>query len=76
LGSSFVGRDAVSFTLFAVRTVPHTKSGYYVQCLFEALETYRKLLKSARVAWTGNFNNNVLFDRRHDNLNFANWLKK
>src|SRR4029079_10853120 len=31
----------ISFILFAVWTVPHQETGYYVSCLFEALETYR-----------------------------------
>jgi hypothetical protein len=66
----------VPFTLFAVWTVPHAESNYYVQCLFEALDTYDELLKSQRVVWAGDFNNNLLFDRGVDPLNFSELLAR
>ena len=66
----------MSFVLFAVWTVPHRETRYYVQCLFEAIEKYRSLLKLPYVVWAGDFNNNVAFDHRDDELSFANWLAK
>jgi hypothetical protein len=64
------------FVLFAVWTMPHRETRYYVQCLFEAIEKYHSLLKRPDVVWAGDFNNNVAFDHRDDDLNFANWLAK
>ena len=66
----------ISFVLFAVWTVPHRETRYYVQCLFEAIEKYRAVLKLPHVVWAGDFNNNVAFDRGDDELNFAHWLTK
>jgi exodeoxyribonuclease III len=66
----------LSFVLFAVWTVPHPETRYYVQCLFEAVETYRDVLKLPRVVWAGDFNNNIVFDRPRDDLKFAHWLAK
>jgi hypothetical protein len=62
------------FVLFAVWAMPHPR--YYVQCLFEAIEKYRSVLELPRVVWAGDFNNNVAFDRRAHELNFAHWLAK
>jgi Endonuclease/Exonuclease/phosphatase family len=65
-----------SFILFAVWTVPHEKTGYYVSCLFEALETYRALLTEPRVVWAGDFNQSTAFDSPSDPLHFSHWLSK
>src|ERR1043166_5822125 len=48
------------FVLFAVWTVPHRETRYYVTCLFEALETYRELLNEPRVVWAGDFNQSTI----------------
>jgi hypothetical protein len=62
------------FTLFAVWTVKHEETGYYVSCLFEALETYRTILEAERVIWAGDFNQSTLFDSPDDPLAFSRWL--
>lgn len=64
------------FTLFAVWTVPHEETGYYVSCLLEALETYRDLLADERVVWAGDFNQSTLFDSPSNPLHFSHWLAK
>lgn len=64
------------FLLIAVWAMPHETSRLYVQCLFEALETYKELLRWPRVVWAGDFNNNVALDRRRHALKFADWLAR
>ncbi len=64
------------FTLFAVWTLPHAESKLYVYCLFEALESYADLLRSPRVVWAGDFNNNFLLDKPKHSLKFADFVAK
>jgi hypothetical protein len=64
------------FTLFAVWTVPHVKTRYYVSCLFDALKSYRTILESERVVWAGDFNQSTLFDSPDDPLHFSRWLSR
>lgn len=64
----------VPFTLFAVWTVPHEETRYYVQCLFEALEAYQDLLASPPVVWAGDFNNTFRLDRPAIPLKFADFV--
>lgn len=66
----------VPFTLFAVWTVPHLESRLYVHCLFEALETYGDLLRSPRVLWAGDFNNNFRLDKPRHALQFADFVAR
>jgi exodeoxyribonuclease III len=65
-----------SFVLIAVWTVPDEKTRYYVTCLFEALKTYRTLLKQPRVVWAGDFNQSTVFDEPSDPLHFSHWVAK
>jgi len=65
-----------SFVLFGVWTVPDKTTGYYVSCLFDALQTYRALLKEPRVIWAGDFNQSTRFDSPSDPLHFSHWLSK
>jgi len=64
------------FTLFAVWTVPHVKTRYYVSCLFDALKSYRTILETERVIWAGDFNQSTLFDSPDDPLHFSRWLSQ
>ena len=66
----------VSFLLFAVWTMPSAPSGTYAQCLFDACDHYRDLLRSPRVVLAGDFNANVAFDKPNHPLNFANLLSR
>lgn len=64
------------FTLFAVWTLPHAQSKLYVHCLFEALESYAELLRSPRVIWAGDFNNNFSLDKSRHSLKFADFVAR
>lgn len=64
------------FTLFAVWTVPHLESRFYVQCLFDSLETYRGILAGPRVIWAGDFNNNPLLDKPRHALKFSDLVER
>jgi hypothetical protein len=66
----------VPFLLFAVWTIPHLESKLYVQCLFEALETYGRLLESTRGIWAGDFNNNRLLDKPSNSLKYADLIPR
>jgi hypothetical protein len=59
------------FTLFAVWSVPHLVTKTYVQCLFDALDTYKELLASPRIIWAGDFNNNVVLGPRKSPRHFS-----
>lgn len=67
----------VTFTLFAVWTVPHLDTRYYAQCLFEALDAYRPIFSSPPVVVAGDFNDNVDFDgRMSEPLLFSDLLQQ
>jgi exonuclease III len=66
----------VELTLFAVWTVPHPRSKLYVQCLFEALETYRSILESTPVVWAGDFNANPVFDKPSQPLKYSDLIAR
>lgn len=66
----------VELTLFAVWTVPHPRSRLYVQCLFEALETYRPILESTPVVWAGDFNANPVFDKPSQPLKYSDLVAR
>jgi hypothetical protein len=64
------------FTLFAVWTKKHVRTGYYISCIFDALKCYRTILEGPRVIWAGDFNQSVLFDPPDDPLHFSRWLSQ
>ena len=63
-----------SFTLFAVWTIPHPVTRYYISCLFEACDIYRSIFEKENVIIAGDFNQSVVFDKPRSNINYSKLL--
>ena len=66
-----------SFVLFAVWTLPlGSHRSRYVRPLFEALETYGRLLDTSETVWAGDFNSSFVFDTASRRYKFRDFVSQ